>query len=70
MEGKIKLPCGSTATFDSSSGISYVCDRCFCVVGSVSQPRECVNEEKRHDLIKSLGGKGWDYSYKEDEHVS
>ena len=47
----IFLPCGSTAHFDESSGISYRCNSCFAVVGSIGQPDRC----------KALGDKGWDY---------
>jgi hypothetical protein len=35
------LPCGGTALFDHSSGVSYRCDTCFMVVGSMGMPRDC-----------------------------
>jgi hypothetical protein len=55
------LPCGGVADFDESSGISYRCE-CGAVVGSIGQPRECVEEAKKYDVLKALGGKGWDYN--------
>jgi hypothetical protein len=58
---RIKLPCGSIASFDESSGISYRCEYCGSVVGSIGQPRECKEEARKYDLIKALGGKGWEY---------
>ena len=35
------LPCGGTAYFDFGSGISYRCENCGAVVGSIGQPQEC-----------------------------
>lgn len=58
----IFLPCGSRALFDESSGISYRCETCFAVVGSIGQPRECVDEAKKYEVLETLGGKGWDYN--------
>lgn len=58
---KIKLPCGGVAFFDESSGISYRCEYCGAVVGSVGQPRECVEEAKKYEAWQKLGGKGWNY---------
>lgn len=55
------LPCGGTAYFDFSSGISYRCETCGAVVGSIGQPRECVEEANKYKLLSQLGGKGWDY---------
>lgn len=55
------LPCGSTAYFDTSSGISYRCEECGAVVGSVGQPRSCQEEAKKWESWEKLGGKGWDY---------
>lgn len=57
----IKLPCGSTAFFDVSSGISYRCEDCMAVVGSIGQPQHCKDEAEKWDAWKALGGKGWDY---------
>ena len=58
----IKLPCGSTAFFDHLSGISYRCEYCMAVVGSIGQPQHCKDEARKYDLLKELGGKGWDYT--------
>lgn len=58
---KIKLPCGGVAIFDESSGISYRCEHCFAVVGSIGQPDHCKQEAKKWEAWKALGGKGWDY---------
>ena len=57
---KIALPCGGVAYFDESSGISYRCEHCGAVVGSIGQPRECVDEAKKYELMKALGGRGWE----------
>jgi len=56
------LPCGATAYFDESSGVSYRCEYCNAVVGSIGQPQRCKDEAKKYDNWKALGGKGWDYS--------
>jgi len=37
----IDLPCGSKGVWNYSSGYGYICEQCFCVVGSVSQPKNC-----------------------------
>ena len=58
---KIKLPCGSTAYFDESSGICYRCETCFAVVGSIGQPEHCKEEARKWEVQKLLGGKGWDH---------
>ena len=55
------LPCGGTAYFDHDSGISYRCETCYAVVGSIGQPGPCREEVKKWDAWKELGGKGWDY---------
>lgn len=57
----MNLPCGGVAYFDFSSGISYRCETCGAVVGSIGQPRECVEEAKKYEAWQKLGGKGWDY---------
>ena len=54
------LPCGGTAYFDESSGISYRCE-CGAVVGSIGMPGSCQEEAKKWKVIEALGGKGWDY---------
>lgn len=56
------LPCNARATFDHGSGMSYRCDDCGAVVGSIAQPRECKEEAKKYDVLKALGGTAyWDY---------
>jgi len=57
----VLLPCGGQAYFDFSSGISYRCDTCGAVVSSIGQPRECVEQAKKYEVITALGGRGWDY---------
>ena len=59
--GAIRLPCGGTAYFDESSGISYRCADCMAVVGSIGQPQQCKDEAAKWDNWKLLGGVGWDY---------
>ena len=56
----MKLPCGSTAYFDDSSGISYRCE-CGAVVGSIGMPQRCQEERDKYETWEKLGGKGWDY---------
>ena len=56
------LPCGNRATFDTDSGISYRCDLCWAVVGSIGQPQACKDEAQKYDVLKALGGRAyWDY---------
>ena len=64
----MKLPCGGVAYFDEDSGISYRCEMCGCVVGSVGQPQHCKDEMQKWDNWKKLGGKGWDYNLEPEEH--
>jgi len=56
------LPCGGVAYFDESSGISYRCEHCNAVVGSIGQPQQCKDEAQKYENWKTLGGKGWDYN--------
>ena len=56
------MPCGGTAYFDESSGISYRCDDCGAVIGSIGMPKACKEETEKWDNWERLGGKGWDYS--------
>jgi hypothetical protein len=58
---KMYLPCGGTAYFDEGAGYGYRCGDCMAVVGSIGQPRSCVEESKKYDAWKALGGKGWNY---------
>ena len=55
------LPCGGTANFDWSSGISYRCEDCGSVVGSIGQPQSCKDVDQFWKGWKELGGNGWDY---------
>jgi hypothetical protein len=57
------LPCGGKAQFDESSGISYRCDTCMTVVGSIGMPRECKDEMDLYDkVLPALGSRvKWDY---------
>lgn len=57
----IFLPCGGTAYFDHGSGISYRCETCFAVVGSIGQSQRCADEAQKWRNVEALGGKGWDY---------
>jgi hypothetical protein len=57
------LPCGGVAEFDHSSGISYRCEMCNAVVGSVGMPRSCHSEMSKYDVLKQLGSNvKWDYN--------
>lgn len=56
----MNLPCGGTAYWDESSGISYRCE-CGAVVGSIGMPQSCKDEATKWDNWKKLGGEGWDY---------
>jgi hypothetical protein len=53
------MPCGGTALFDGD--YSYRCMICMAVVGSMGQPSRCKQETEKYDVLKALGGKGWDY---------
>jgi hypothetical protein len=57
----MKLPCGGIAFFDQESGISYRCMTCLTTVGSMVQPQHCKDEAEKWEILKRLGGKGWDY---------
>jgi hypothetical protein len=64
----MRLPCGGTAYFDESSGISYRCIDCMAVVGSMGMPSECKTEAEKWRVMELLGGKGWDYYAELDEY--
>lgn len=57
----IELPCGGRALFDLSSGISYRCEDCMAVVGSVGQSSYCKDQAKFWEEWKKISGYGWDY---------
>lgn len=61
VEAPMYLPCGGRAVFDEASGISYRCEDCGAVVGSIGQLRSCVEEADKYKAWEKLGGKGWDY---------
>jgi hypothetical protein len=61
LHDRMRLPCGGIAYFDEASGISYRCEVCMAVVGSIGQPDWCKDEAQKWDNWKALGGKGWDY---------
>jgi hypothetical protein len=52
----LDLLCGATASFDYSSGISYICNTCLCVVGSVSMPAECKEIYEADEIVRKLKG--------------
>ena len=64
----MRLPCGGKAYFDVDSGISYRCEVCMSVVGSVGQPQHCKDEMTKYDNWEKLGGKGWDYNLEPEEY--
>ena len=53
----VHLPCGGAAYFDQDSGISYRCETCFAVVGSIGMPRSCKEEFDKEKMIAILAGK-------------
>lgn len=53
----INLECGSVASFDPDSGISYRCNTCFAVVGSIGMPRQCKELYDMIDVVDKLKGK-------------
>jgi hypothetical protein len=62
MTGTLYLPCGGVEEFDHSSGISYRCEMCNAVLGSVGQPRSCQEEAKTWEAYEQAGMWRWDYS--------
>ena len=58
----IRLPCNATAIWDSPSDMGYRCTTCYAMVGSIGQPRSCVDEADKYKMMEILGGKGWDYT--------
>ena len=56
----MSLPCGGTAHWDDSSGISYRCE-CGAVVGSIGMPQMCREEMIKWENWAKLGGEDWDY---------
>lgn len=64
----MRLPCGGTAYWDESSGISYRCE-CGAVVGSIGMPQACKDEADKWKNWEKLGGKGWDYFAEPTEQI-
>jgi len=62
----MRLPCGGTAYWDEASGISYRCQDCMAVVGSIGQPQRCKDAAKKYENWAAMGGEDWDY-FKEVE---
>jgi len=52
----LKLLCGSMASFDESSGISYRCNTCNAVVLSIGMPRRCKELYEMEEVINRLKG--------------
>lgn len=52
-----ELLCGSTSYFDVASGISYRCDTCMAVVGSIGMPPECKELYDMEKVVNKLSGK-------------
>jgi hypothetical protein len=50
----INLLCGNTARFDYESGISYRCETCFAVVGSIGMPRVCQELYEKEKVWETL----------------
>ena len=49
-----RLPCGGIPVFDEESGCAYRCDACFAVIGSVSQPKRCIDMNTARDDAQPL----------------
>jgi hypothetical protein len=61
MHKTMYLPCGGEANFDHSSGISYRCEMCNAVIGSVGMPRNCQTEMSKWWAYEAAGMWQWDY---------
>lgn len=46
------MACGGTPLFDADSGVSYRCDTCWAVIGSVGQSKRCVEINDAADKQK------------------
>ena len=56
------LPCGGVAYWDEGSGISYRCELCGAVVGSIGQPRSCREEADKWKAYEQANMWRWDYN--------
>lgn len=71
MNDILHLPCGGTARLDEfSSNHSYICQDCFCVVGSMSENPRCRAAREKYQILKKLGGLDWDYNLGEEKHLT
>ena len=53
----VETLCGNTAYFDYESGISYRCDTCLAVLGSIGMPRECKELYDMEEVVSKLKGR-------------
>ena len=53
----ITLLCGSVASFDTDSGISYRCNNCFATVGSIGMPKSCKELYDMEKVVDKLKGR-------------
>ena len=53
-----RMKCGGTPRFDYDSGYAYRCDACFAVIGSMGQPRSCVEINGGSGTHEENGGRG------------
>jgi hypothetical protein len=56
----IKLLCGSMASFDIESGISYRCDKCYAVMRSIGMPKACKELYDMQDVVDKLKGQRYE----------
>ena len=59
----IPLPCGGTAYWDESSGISYRCDTCMAVLGSIGMPSQCRQAYRDMELLDVIAGKKKEFTF-------
>lgn len=57
----MSMPCGGLAEFDYGAGHGYRCLDCMAVIGSMGQPKSCVDEQQKYSNWAALGGKDWEY---------
>lgn len=63
------LPCGGEAYFDWRSGISFRCETCGAVLGSVGQPRRCKEENDKWQAYERADMFRWDYERGQPEEM-
>ena len=70
VEETIHLPCGASAHFCHEAGFGYRCEDCMAVVGSIAQPKHCVEAENKYKAFEILGSKQkWNYETSQLEFV-